>query len=382
MASRILYVITKANWGGAQRYVYDLATAARDQGNAVAVAYGALGELADRLQTERITVFPIAGLGRDISLFNDISAFFSLMHIIRSFKPDVVHLNSSKISGLGAFAARLLCVPKILFTAHAWAFNETRPLYQKIAIAFLSWLTVILSTHTIVVGDTMKRQIIRGPFVRGKISVIPNGTRPYPLLEKKESRAALTSVHPALSVSDFEHDVWIGTVAELHPVKGLSYAIEAIKIVRKNYPTLRYLILGDGQTREALEMQITESGLEHTVFLLGHVKDAPQYGKAYDLFLLPSLSEAFGIALLEAGLAELPVIASNVGGIPEIITNNETGVLVPPKNPDAIAAAIDSLLANEPLRYKLGQTLEKRVQKEFSIERLAHDTFALYNLTS
>jgi glycosyltransferase involved in cell wall biosynthesis len=121
-----------------------------------------------------------------------------------------------------------------------------------------------------------------------------------------------------------------------------------------------------------------ESGLGHIVFLLGHVKDAPQYGKAYDLFLLPSLSESFGIALLEAGLAHLPVVATNVGGIPEIITSGETGLLVPSKNLDAIVQEIDSLLTNEPLRQKFRKTLHERVQKEFSIERLVRDTFVLY----
>lgn len=378
MATRILYVITKANFGGAQRYVYDLATAARDKGYEVAVAYGAPGELADRLKTERIAVFPIAGLERDISLSKDISAFFSLARIIRSFRPDVVHLNSSKISGLGALVARLFCVPKIIFTAHAWAFNETRPLYQKIVIALLSWLTVILSTQTIVVGNAMRRQITHGPFVRKKVTVIPNGTQSYRLLEKGEARAALTALHPALSVSDSANDLWIGTVAELHPVKGLLYAIEAIKILHENHPALRYLILGDGQMREALQKQITESGLEHTVFLLGHVQEAPLYGRAYDIFLLPSLSEAFGIALLEAGLAHLPVVATTVGGIPEIIQSGETGLLVPPKNPGAIATAIESLLTNKLLRERLGDALQERVQKEFSIERLVRETFAEY----
>jgi len=378
MASRILYVITKANFGGAQRYVYDLATTAQNKGFTVAVAHGAPGELVDRLTTERIPTFPIKGLGRDIHFSKDISAFFSLLGIIRSFKPDVVHLNSSKISGLGALAGRLCGVRNIIFTAHAWAFNEERPLYQKIVIAFLSWLTVILSTQTIVVSEAMRKQITRGPLVRGKVISIANGTRPYHFLEKKEARRALTALYPALSVSDLEHDVWIGTVAELHPVKGLPYAIEALNILHENYPTLRYLILGEGQMRKTLEKQIRESGLQNTVFLLGHVKDAPQYGTAYDLFLLPSLSEAFGIALLEAGLAGLPVVASNVGGIPEIITNGETGLLVPPKNPGAIVHAIDSLLADQSLREQLGNALHQRVQKEFSIEILVRKTFTLY----
>ena len=118
MATRILYVITKANWGGAQRYVYDLATSARDAGFEVAVAYGSSGELAERLQDAGIETFHIAGLGRDINVFSDIYSFFSLLNIIRSFKPRVVHSNSSKIGGIGALAARLTRIPKIIFTPH------------------------------------------------------------------------------------------------------------------------------------------------------------------------------------------------------------------------------------------------------------------------
>lgn len=378
MATRILYVITKANWGGAQRYVYDLAVAAQKEGSEIAVAYGLPGELVDRLSAAHIQTFAIEGLGRDVRVFKDITAFFSLVRIIRSYKPTVIHLNSSKISGLGALAARILWVQKIIFTAHAWAFNEERPLYQKLVIAFLAWLTVLLSTKTIVVSEAMKKQILHGPFILGKVIVITNGTRTYALLGKIEARHALAALHPALSVSDIEHDIWIGTVAELHPVKGLSYAIDAMSTLRRKYPTIRYLILSEGQMRKELEKQIKENGLEQTVFLLGQVKEAPLYGKAYDIFLLPSLSEAFGISLLEAGLAGLPVVASRVGGIPEILTDTKTGLLISPKDSRAISEAIDSLLTDEPRQKELGTSLQRRVEKEFSIERVMSETFAQY----
>lgn len=379
MAPRILYVITKANWGGAQHYVYDLACAARDSGYPIAVAYGLPGELANRLSAERIQTFVMNGLGRDIHVFNDIVAFFSLMQIIRSFRPDVIHLNSSKIGGLGALAARLLGVKTIIFTGHAWTFNEERPYYQKCFIAFFAWLTVLLSTRTIVVSRAMREQIIHGPFTRRKVVIIPNGARARTLLNKREAREALTALHPSLLISDVAHDVWIGTVAELHHVKGLPYAIEAIKIFREHYPAIRYIILGEGQMRATLEKQIIKNGLQHTVFLLGQVKDAMLYGKAYDVFLLPSLSESFGISLLEAGLAELPVVATRVGGIPEIITHGETGLLVPPKDPEAITYATTSLLTDEPFRKNLGIALRHKVEKEFTVERTVRETFACYS---
>lgn len=378
MATRILYVITKANWGGAQRYVYDLAVAARDEGYDVAVAYGSPGELADRLHTAHIETFAIAGLGRDVSVLKDITAFFSLLHTIGSYKPNVVHLNSSKIGGLGALAARLAGTQKIIFAAHGWAFNEERPRYQKMVIAFIAWLTVLLSTKTILVSAAMTNQAARWPFIRRKMIVVRNGTHPYPLFERRGARRALATLHPALMNTDLDHDVWLGTVAELHQVKGLSYAIEAIALLRETYPTIRYVIAGEGQMRKALEAHITKKGLQHNVFLLGQVKEAPLYGKAYDLFLLPSLSEAIGLALLEAGLAALPTIATRVGGMPEIISDRKTGLLVPPRDATALAHAIDSLLTQTAWGHELGTALKDHVEKEFSIERVARETFALY----
>jgi len=378
MATRILYVITKANWGGAQRYVYDLATSARDAGFEVAVAYGSSGELAERLQDAGIETFHIAGLGRDINVFSDIYSFFSLLNIIRSFKPRVVHSNSSKIGGIGALAARLTRIPKIIFTAHAWAFNEERQWYQKVSIALLAWLTVMLSKRTVVVSEAMRRQMIHAPFVRNKIKVIQNGTRIYDFLKKAEARNALIALHPSLSASDATQDMWVGSVAELHPVKGLSYAIEAIRELVKKYPALRYLIMSDGQLRTTLEAQIVKLGLEQNVFLLGYVREAPRYEKAFDLFVLPSLSEAFGISILEAGLAGVPTIATCVGGIPEIITHDETGLLVPAKNTLALASAIDSLLQDNELRTRLGTALERHVRNKFTLEQTVRQTFALY----
>lgn len=378
MSTRILYVITKANWGGAQRYVYDLATAAKELKYEVAVAYGETGELAGRLKTANIDTFQIEGLGRDIRPWDDITAFFSLLGIILSYSPNVVHLNSSKIGGLGALAARLSGIHKIIFTAHGWAFNEARPLYQKAIIAFLAWLTVLLSTRTILVSAAMNDYAVNWPFTRRKMVIILNGTRSYPLLEKMEARRALVDIHPALSVSNLERDIWVGTVAELHPVKGLPYAIGAIDILRKKHPTIRYLIAGEGHMRGALERHIAMNGIQHNVFLLGYVKDAQLYDRAFDLFLMPSLSEAIGIALLEAGMAGLPTIATRVGGMPEVITDNVTGLLIPPHDTEAIVSAIDSLLEDALRRQKFGTALRKCVETKFSIERVLQETFALY----
>ena len=125
---KILFVITKSNWGGAQKYVYDLANELH-RPNAefeVAVAFGQEGQLAGKLREAGITTHPIRSLQRDVSVIADIKSFFELLRLFKTQKPDIAHLNSSKVGGLGALAARVAGVPKIIFTVHGWPFWETR----------------------------------------------------------------------------------------------------------------------------------------------------------------------------------------------------------------------------------------------------------------
>ena len=119
---KILYVITKANWGGAQKYVYELATAMKERGHEVAVAYGTEGLLAERLGQAGIRTLPIGGLSRDIDAKAEVSAWRSLLSLIKEEQPDLVHVNSSK-GGLALIAARIAGIRRIIFTAHGWAFN-------------------------------------------------------------------------------------------------------------------------------------------------------------------------------------------------------------------------------------------------------------------
>jgi glycosyltransferase involved in cell wall biosynthesis len=376
---KILYAITKGTWGGAQRYVYDLATEAARAGYAVGVAYGTPGELADRLKETPVTHFPLYRLARDVRLGNDVSSFRQLLHILKIFRPDVLHVNSSKMGALGALAGRLSGVRHIVFTAHAWAFNERRPWYQKLIIASIAWVTILLSTRTIVVSYAMQSQISGWPWTKRKVSVVHNGTREYSLLERAAARQALATYSPVLSSTDLVSGLWIGTIAELHPVKGLFDALAAMKKLRETHPTVRYVIIGDGELRAKLEKEVRNLSLSSSVFLLGNIPDAARYARALDVFLLPSHSEAFGVVLLEAGLASLPVVATRVGGISEILSEGETGRLVPPRSPEALAKALASLLDQETTRRALGERLYNVVQEQFSLEQCVRKTFALYS---
>lgn len=367
---KILYVITKSAWGGAQRYVYDLATAARAEGNEVLVVTGNDGPLTEKLDAAGVATHSITAMTRDVGLRKEVAALRALVAIMRNFRPDVVHANSSKAGGLAAYAAHLTNVPRTVFTAHGWAFNEDRPWWQKVVIYLFHYLTVFLTDQTICVSRAIRNDARLMPFVKHKLTVVINGADPMPLLPKEQARARLASGRT--------ETLWIGSIAELHPTKNLVAAVEAFARIKDEFPNALLVIMGEGQDRVRLEQRIETLHLRERVRLVGHVTDAASYLSALDVFILPSRSEALGYALIEAGHAGLPVIASRVGGIPEIVRPGVDGVLVAPTDVLGMAHAMRELFSNESMRRSMGASLKQRVAKEFTKVQMAEATLALY----
>lgn len=371
---KILYVITKANWGGAQRYVYDLATAAKAEGHDVVVVYGEPGLLVERLEAAGVRTTALNSLVRDMGILREWRAFWTLYRTLRTERPNVTHLNSSKAAGLGGLAARFARVPHIIFTAHGWAFNEARPWWQKIIIYKLAWLTLLLSHTTICVSEAIRRDTRWMPFVRKKLVVIYNGTREPVYKTRDEARRALWPEH--------EGGYWVGMLSELHPTKRIDDAIEALALVRHERRDAKLIVLGEGQERARLETLVRERGLDDVVRLAGLVPSGDEYLRAFDLFLHTSRSEALSLAVIEAGLAGLPVVATSVGGIPEIIDDEETGLLVTPYAPKKVADALATLI-NEPGRAEhLGSALREQCRVRFDPERMVRKTLTLYEKRS
>ena len=372
---KVLFVITKSNFGGAQKYVFDLATRLPADRFDVAVALGGDGLLVSKLHEANIHTIQIPSLLRDVDMMNDLSAFFGLRAIFRKEQPDVVHLNSAKAGGVGALAARLDGVPKIIFTAHGWAFNEERSLVERIFITFFSWVTVLLAHQTIAVSRAVKNDTRNWPFVQGKIATIQNGATTPPFYSPDEARAKLST---QIGATFPENAYILGTIAELHKNKGLAYAIEALATLIPQNPSLYYIILGGGEGKERLEALVRLHNLQERVFLPGFVKDAAAFLPAFDAFILPSIKEGLPYVALEAGLAKLPVIATNIGGIPEIIEDRKTGLIISPRDIEAIAHAVRELRGDSVLAKNLGEALYKKTMTEFSLERVLRETASIY----
>ncbi len=376
---RILFVITKSNLGGAQRYVYELATALPRETYDVAVAFGGTGLLKEKLEAAGIRTFAIPSFDRDINIIKELRALFELRALIRDWQPDIVHLNSSKAGGTGALIARLMGVPHIIFTAHGWAFNEPRNFFWRSIVWLLSWFTA-LCAHTIILVSAYDRARTHMPFVHNKCAVIRTGLSPFTLKTRAEARTALyrREIEHAHA-----HDFWLVTTAELTPNKNILTALAAVAAYNATHTEkIFYTIMGDGELRHEIETYISTHELAHSVHLAGYVEDARTYLKAFDAFLLPSHKEGLPYAILEAGYGGLPVIASNVGGIPEII-NDETGILINPREIESIIHAFELLTRTTPrdlpLSHLLGEALQKKVLAEYTLDRMFKETEKIYS---
>lgn len=300
---KILYLITKATIGGAQKYVYDLATNIPKERYEAIVAYGTKGKLAEELEKSGIQTHRLPSLERDISIVSDIQSFLQILMLLKHIRPDVVHVNSSKAAGLGALAARLAGIPKIIFTVHGWPFGEQRNVLVRAILWKLSWLTALLSHRVICVSEYDLRATMRMPCIRKKSVRIYNGIAPIQFGSGEIIR------------NTFPVGVKItGTIGELTKNKN---HIELIKEA-KNNPHMYVAIVGEGEDRAKLEQHIKEYGLEERVKLFGYLP-ASEVLKGFDVFALPSAKEGLPYVLLEARLAGLPIVANRVGGVGEIL---------------------------------------------------------------
>lgn len=375
---KVLFLITKSNWGGAQRYVYDLATTLDPLLYQPLVAYGGDGVMAEKLQLAGIKRLAIKGLERDVHLWREGQAIIDIWRIIRRERPTVLHINSSKAGVYGALLGRLLRVPCVIFTSHGWAFNEARPLWQRFIIKILHWLTVLLAHRTIVVSQALKDQM-RWPLASRKMQVVPLGRSVSDFKSRDDARQLIEMqvTDRAVGLVTHHNDPWVGTIAELHPVKQLPVAIDAIATLVHAIPNLRYIVIGEGSERETLIAQVERLGLEEHIFFIGTLPEAARFLPAFEAFLLPSRSEAAGYVVLEAGLAGVPVVASCVGGIPELVVDKHSGRLVSSGDSEATAAALREVLTVPELAARYRTALQATCSAR-SIARMTAETTSVY----
>ena len=362
--------------------MHDLATALPSSDFDVLVAAGGSGPLFEKLESSGIKTVKIKFLERDINLAKEVLSLVSLFKILKSERPDIVHLNSSKIGAVGAVTVWLHKLKnksnaKTIFTVHGWAFNEDRGFLPKIMIFLSQWLTSFLCDKVIVISKHDYRQALKMPLIsQEKFSLIPLGINipENSFLQKDRSRKLISKMIGGEIMKD---DIVVGAISELTKNKGLDYLIGAVKNLKISRPDIKCVIIGDGEERESLRNRINSLDLENTVYLTGFLKNACSYLKSFDVFAMPSLKEGLPYVLLEAMSAGLPVAATSVGGVPDMIEHGKGGYLVGPKNQAAFAEALEKTLSVKNSRA-VKNTHSEKLRTKFSVGKMLSSTANLY----
>lgn len=361
---KLFLVITKGTWGGAQRYVFDLARSLAST-YAITIVAGTDGRLFREARALGIRTIHIPTLERDVEFGGDVKACIELMRLFRAERPDIVHLNSAKAGGVGALAARLAHVPRIIYTVHGWAFNEPVTRSVRLFRLLMSFLTQTLVHQTIAVSHF---DALLAP-LKSRTITIHNGIAPQQFLSRDEARAVLSER------AQIPPDTFVfGAIAEHHTNKGLDILIEAAFLVDGAH----IVIIGDGEERERLIEKISELSLGDRVHLVGFIENASRLIPAFDTYILPSRKEGLPYVVLEAGLAGVPVIATAVGGVPEIITDQVSGDLVHAFNDLALAESMTEFLTLPNTRARYAEALRERIQRDFTLDRMIRETSEVY----
>jgi glycosyltransferase involved in cell wall biosynthesis len=327
----------------------------------------------DEACTQGVRLQIVPALVRRISPVNDFRALLELLRIIRRERPDIVHTHTSKAGIVGRLAARLAGVPKIIHTAHGHVFYGH---FGKLASAAFLAMEKIFARFTdqmvaLTAGeadDYVKLSVAP----QEKIEIIHSGVD---ICESASVDFAPAAKRVALGLKP--EGVVIGFVGWLLPIKGPVHLLNAMLRVWQRHPDARLVFVGKGDQEQALRELADRLSLHGRVKLLGWRDDVNEIMSIFDIFVLPSLNEGMGRVLVEAMAAGKPVVASNVGGIPDLIKNGVNGILVPPGDERALAEGINALIEDQDLADRMGAA-GKGGCCQFSLEAMISRIDALY----
>lgn len=298
----------------------------------------------------------------------DIGLFKSLRDALLDLKPDIVHTHLLHADLYGIVAARWARVPVIITSRHNDNIFRRNPVMR-----LLNWTLWQISTGGIAISDAIRRFCIQVERASpDKITTIHYGLVPTQI-DRKLGRTALRA-----ELGLPANAVLMGIVCRLIEQKGVTYALQAFAQLAAGFPDAHLVIAGEGVLRPQLESEVITLAIKDRVHFIGWREDVTAVLAGLDMLLAPSLWEGFGLIFLEAMNAQLPIIASAVSAIPEIIVDGETGLLVPMRDVNALVGALNTLLRDAPLRQHMGLLGQDRLETHFTLSRMVDKTIALY----
>ena len=354
-----LHVDTARTWRGGQNQVLVTVLGLRALGQRATLVAHPSGELRRRA-AEGLDLVPLAPRTE-----MDLAAAWRLSRVIKQLRPDIVHAHDPHGVAMAAIALSMstLPAPPPLVAARRVDFHlKTSALsrwkYRQVA-------------RFICASEAIRKMLIGDGIPAGRTVTVHEGID----LARVEA-APRANVHEELWLP---HEApLVGNVAALVPHKGQKYLVDAAAQVVRQQPDTRFVVAGEGELRESLEHQIRHHHLEKHVILAGFRPDVLSLHKAFDLFVMSSVTEGLGTSLLDAMACGKPIVASAVGGIPEVVVDGETGFLVPPRDTAAMASAIVRLLEDPALRQRMGAAGLARVRQHFVAEVMVRKTLEAY----
>ena len=373
---RILYIIGSLRLGGAEKQVAELALGLDKSRYEVDICcLNEAGPLVEDIRQNgvKVAVFDVSLL---YGKFNPLSYIHALRHIfgirryIKERKPDIVHGYLFTAYIVGAICGRWAGVPVIIASRRSLGyFKDDKPWRQKLENYVNKKTDYILVNSKAVWEDVLRRE----RNCEGKIRLIYNGVD----LKKYRPDGAVPEMRREWGLGG--SDIVVGSVANLIHYKGHLEILEAAAMLKSDFPNLRFVFAGrDGGMEGAILEKISALGLEDKIILTGSRVDVENIMPAFDILLLASHEEGFSNVLLEGMACARPIVATNVGGNAESVVDGETGLVIPPRDPTAIAAALRKLLTDGALREQFGRAGRSRVEQYFSRERLIQNMDEFY----
>lgn len=320
-----------------------------------------------------VKIITLPELVREIRPLQDLIAGIKLYRLFRHLRPDIVHTHTSKAGVLGRWAAFFAGVPRIIHTPHGhvfWGyFGKIRTrfyiLVERLTTMFTDWIVALTDKEG---ADYIRYKVAPAE----KVITIHSGVD----LEKMGT----TSVHSekvrsALEIG--ENQVVVGTIGRLTSIKGHKYLVEAAQKIVASVSQVVFLIVGDGSLRKALEDQVKQLSLSSYFRFTGWRPDIPEMLSIMDIFVLPSLNEGMGRVLVEAMAVGKPVVGSNVGGIPTLISHGQNGLVVMPRDAEDLARALTELIKDQSLRERFGNS-GRTMAKAFGVKAMVDKIEMLY----
>jgi glycosyltransferase involved in cell wall biosynthesis len=378
---RVLRVIARLNMGGPALHVAYLTHGLRERGYETTLVAGSLARGEDSMEFVArelgIEAVHLPELRRDISPLRDLQATLRLAALIRRLRPHILHTHTAKAGAVGRMAAMLVASAQRPIVVHTFHGHVLRGYFGPALSYAFRLLERWLARRTdalVAVSPEVRDELVRlGVAPAEKFTVVRVGIELASRVAESDGRA---ETRRQLGVAD--GSFMVGWIGRMTGVKRTSDVLLAFKRLQERGVDAYLCMIGDGPEREQLEQRAHALGIMKRTLFLGYQEDVAPYYAALDAMILPSGNEGTPVSAIESLAAARPVVATRVGGVPDVVRDGEDGFLVSPGAVEELADRLERLAADEDLRRRMGETGRERVLPRYSVGRLVDDVDALY----